>query len=306
MIKYLPFLWYNLEYVGHIMANTIVSIFEFSDYHQFFKAFYQSSKAAKKFFSYRYLAQRSGVSASLFIAVMRGERRITPAIAKKYAEGMDLTARETEYLLALVDFERAKSHAPKNEAFSRIIRLRGQSKLHYIGVDQYEYFSHWYHSAIRELISLSFFKEEPSWIGDILQPSVSPKLVSQSLKLLERLQLVFRDDQGRLRVTDKAISSEYEMRTLSIRNFNLEMIDRARESLETVPVEKREISGLTMGVSEECIDRIKQKIRMFKEEIISMVVDDTNQSKSVYQMNFQFFPLIKDADVSHKDEKNAE
>jgi uncharacterized protein (TIGR02147 family) len=278
------------------MAIKDISIFDFSDYHQFFKAFYQSSKATKKFFSYRYVAQRSGVAASLLLAVMRGERRITPAVAKKYAEGMELNARETEYLLALVDFERAKTHAQKNEAFSQIVRLRGQSKIHYIGADQYEYFSHWYHSAIRELISLPFFKEDLSWIGDMLQPSISSKLVSQSLKLLERLHLVQRDEQGKLRVTDKAISSEYEVHTLSLRNFSLEMIDRARESLETVPIEKREISGLTMGVSEECIERIKQRIRIFKEEIISMVVDDTNQSKSVYQMNFQFFPLIKSID----------
>lgn len=289
-----------------IMATTDISIFDFSDYHQFFKAFYQNSKATKKFFSYRYLAQRSGVAASLLIAVMRGERRITPTIARKYAEGMELTARETEYLLALVDFERAKVHVEKNEAFSRIVRLRGQSKIRYIGADQYEYFSHWYHSAIRELISLPFFREDLSWIGEILQPSVSPKLVSQSLKLLERLNLVGRDELGKLQVTDKAISSEYEMHTLSLRNFNFEMIDRARESLETVPVEKREISGLTMGVSEECIERIKQRIRIFKEEIISMVVDDTNQSKSVYQMNFQFFPLIKSADDSQEGGSDAQ
>jgi uncharacterized protein (TIGR02147 family) len=71
----------------------------------------------------------------------------------------------------------------------------------------------------------------------------------------------------------------------------------ARESLENVPVEKREISGLTMGVSNECIERIKQRIRIFKEEIISMIVDDKKEPASVYQMNFQFFPLIKPADT---------
>jgi uncharacterized protein (TIGR02147 family) len=78
------------------------------------------------------------------------------------------------------------------------------------------------------------------------------------------------------------------------------MIDRARESLERVPPQKREISGLTMGISEECIERIKQRIRMFKEEIISMIVDDKNESRSVYQMNVQFFPLIKTADYGEE------
>ena len=258
------------------MAQTPVSIFEFTDYHHFFKAFYQYYKIAKRFFSYRYLAQRSGVAASLFIAVARGERRISPAIAKKYAAGMELTARETEYLLALVDFERAKTHAQKNAAFSRIVRQRGQSQIKYLDADKYEYFSRWYHCAIRELISLPFFKEDPSWIAHSLQPSISGKQAGQSLKLLQRLLLVHRDETGKLRVTDKVISSEYEMKTLSLRNFSLEMIERARESLERVPPEKREISGLTMGISEECIERIKQRIRMFKEEIVSMIVDDKN------------------------------
>jgi uncharacterized protein (TIGR02147 family) len=55
---------------------------------------------------------------------------------------MDLSGRETDYLLALADFERAKTHQAKNEAFSRIVRLRGQSKLKFLDADQYEYFSH--------------------------------------------------------------------------------------------------------------------------------------------------------------------
>lgn len=279
------------------MARTPVSIFEFSDYHHFFKAFYQYSKTTKRYFSYRYLARRSGVAASLFIAVMTGKRRISPAIAKKYAAGMELTARETDYLLALVDFERARTHAQKNDSFSRIVRLRGQSKIKFLDADQYEYFSRWYHSAIREMISLPFFKEDPIWIANILQPAINVKQADRSLKLLQRLNLVQRDENGLLRVTSKAISSEYEMKTLSLRNFSLEMIDRARESLENVPVEKREISGLTMGVSDECIERIKQRIRIFKEELISMIVDDKNESKSVYQMNVQFFPLIKQVDA---------
>jgi uncharacterized protein (TIGR02147 family) len=287
------------------MTRTPVSIFEFSDYHHFFKAFYQYYKTTKRFFSYRYLARRSGVAASLFIAVARGERRISFAIAKKYAVGMELTARETDYLLALVAFERAKTHVQKNDAFSRIVRQRGQSQIKYLDADKYEYFSRWYHCAIREMISLPFFKEDPSWIAHSLQPAISEKQAGRSLKLLQRLLLVHRDENGKLRVTDKAISSEYEMQTLSLRNFSLEMIDRARESLENVPVEKREISGLTMGVSNECIERVKQRIRIFKEEILSMVVDDSNESKSVYQMNFQFFPLLKSADVPEKDVHDA-
>jgi uncharacterized protein (TIGR02147 family) len=287
------------------MTKPPVSIFEFTDYHDFFNAFYKYGKATKRYFSHRFLANRSGVAASLFIAVMGGQRRITPEIAKKYAVGMELTARETDYLLAMVAFERARTHVQKNDAFLRIVRLRGQSKIKFLDADQYEYFSRWYHCAIRELISLPFFREDPAWIGATLQPAISAKQVEGSLKLLQRLNLVQRNENGKLQVSEKAISSEYEMKTLSLRNFSLEMIERAAESLERVPPEKREISGLTMGISEECIERIKQRIRMFKEEIVSMIVDDTNESRCVYQMNIQFFPLIKTADGGEKDVHDA-
>ena len=287
------------------MEASAPSIFEYTDYHQFFKAYYQHSKATKRAFSFRYLAQHSGVAASLLVAVISGQRRITAEIAKKYANGIGLTARETDYLLALVGFEHAKTHTQKNEAFSRIVRLRGQSKLKYLDADQYEYFSHWYHPAIREFIALPFFKEEPAWIAGMLLPRITEAQARRSLELLKRLSLVQRDDKKRLHVTSKAISSDYEIHTLSLRNFSREMIDRAKEALDTVPVEQREISGLTMGISDECIERIKQRVRIFKEEIVSMVVDDKTESNTVYQLNFQFFPLIKPKDREQKDETDA-
>jgi uncharacterized protein (TIGR02147 family) len=282
--------YYNME-------ASAPNIFEYMDYHQFFKTYYQYNKATKRAFSFRYFAQHSGVAASLLVAVINGQRRITPAIAEKYATGMKLTARETDYLQALVGFERAKTPTQKNEAFSRIVWLRGQSKLKFLDADQYEYFSHWYHAAIREFISLPFFKEDPVWIAGMLLPCITEAQARRSLELLLRLSLIQRDTAGKLCVTSKAISSEYEIHTLSLRNFSREMIDRAKEALEVVPVEQREISGLTLGISNDCIDRIKQRIRIFKEELISMIVDDKSESHNVYQLNFQFFPLISPTNI---------
>jgi len=287
------------------MEQSFQSIFEFTDYHHFFKAYYQHCKATKRFFSFRYFAEHSGVAASLLVAVINGQRRISSVIAKKYANGIGLSVRETDYLLALVDFERAKTHLQKNEAFSRIVRLRGQSKLKFLDADQYEYFSHWYHAAIREFIPLPFFREDPAWIAENLLPRITETQARRSMELLQRLGLVQRDAAGKLAVTTKAISSDYEIRSLSLRNFSSEMIDRAKEALDAVPSELREISGLTMGISDECIDRIKQRIRMFKEEIVSMIVDDKNESRNVYQLNFQFFPLIGPVDKETKDKPDA-
>lgn len=105
----------------------------------------------------------------MLAAVINGKRSITASTAVKYAALCKLSPRETDYLLALVNFEKAKTHTDKNIAFSRIVRLRGQSKLKFLDTDQYEYYSNWYHSAIRELVSLPMFKEDHSWIAEMVK-----------------------------------------------------------------------------------------------------------------------------------------
>lgn len=287
------------------MKVSAPTIFEFTDYHQFFKAVYNFYKSEKKSFSFRYLALHSDVSPSMLAAMVNGKRRISAAIAEKIANAISLSGRETDYLLALVRFEKAKNHAEKNEAFSRIVHLRGQSKIKFLDTDQYEYYSHWYHSAIRELVSLPTFREDPAWIAQMLLPEITAVQAQKSLQLLLRLTIIQRDETGKLYQTNKAISSEYETHTLFLRNFSREMIDRAKESLETVPPQLREISGITLGISDKCIDRIKQRIRLFKEEIVSMVVDDNTESSDVYQLNIQFFPIIKNSSDDRQGESNV-
>jgi uncharacterized protein (TIGR02147 family) len=59
---------------------------------------------------------------------------------------------------------------------------------------------------------------------------------------------------------------------------------------------QREIGGLTLGLSRECYDRIKERIRLFKEEILGMVVEDKRGADLVGQLNIQLFPLSSPED----------
>ena len=88
------------------------------------------------------------------------------------------------------------------------------------------------------------------------------------------------------------ISSEYEIKSFVLRNFHSEMIGLAKEALERFEPQEREISSLTLGVSQKCYGRIKERIRTFKQELLSMVTDDTSDSETVCQCNFQLFPLV--------------
>jgi uncharacterized protein (TIGR02147 family) len=74
------------------------------------------------------------------------------------------------------------------------------------------------------------------------------------------------------------------------------MIGLAMSAPDRFPAADREIGGLTLGLNRECYDRIKERIRLFKEEILGMVVEDKRGSDLVGQLNIQLFPLAMPED----------
>ena len=100
-----------------------------------------------------------------------------------------------------------------------------------------------------------------------------------------------RDGQGKWSQRDAVVTSESDVKSLALRAYNGEMLRLARESIDRFPLEAREISTLTLGVSPECYRVLKLRIREFKLELLNTVVADASPSAMVCQVNFQLFPL---------------
>ncbi|MGD9202094.1 MAG: TIGR02147 family protein [Chitinispirillia bacterium] len=276
------------------MSNKIgINIFEYTDYKLFLKDFYANQKKHNRYFSYRYFAQKTNVAASVLKDIISGRRNLTIPVMNKYSAVMGLNNKEKLYFEVLTRFNNSRNNTDKNLFFIEMIRLRGKTGIKFLGEKHYEFFSKWYHSVIREFVTLQKFKEDPDWIGKHLNPSISSTQAKKSLELLLNIGILKRNKKGELILVDQVISSEYEMASAVLRNFHSQMIDLAKKANEEIPRECREISSLTLGLSEVCFNRIKERIRIFKEEILNMVVEDTGDSETVCQLNFQLFPLIR-------------
>lgn len=273
--------------------KTEKTIFHYTDYRLYLKEYYQIRKKANKNFSYRSFAMKAGVSPSVLKDVISGRRNLTIPIMKKYSKAMKLGKKELDYFDVLVRFNNSNNNDEKNQCFTEMIRARGHSGIKFIGEDHYTFFSKWYNSAIRELVTLPAFKEDYSWISKQLQPSIPVSEVKSSIDLLLSIGFLKRDKKGKLIQSDAVISSEYEMASAALRNFHAQMIELAGKSLEEIHRSQREVSSLTLGISEKTLVRMKERIRIFKEELLSMVVDDKSDSETVCQLNFQLFPLVK-------------
>ena len=160
-------------------------IFDYSDYRQYLKDYYETNKSRNSAFSYRYLAMRAGInSAPFFKWIMEGKRNLTKSTILKTCIALKLKDREAEYFENLVFFNQAKLIKEKNIFFDKLIALQKVRSVKKIEPDQYDYFSQWYHCAVRELAVFPDFKNDFNWLAKKLNPPITAEQAKHSVNLL--------------------------------------------------------------------------------------------------------------------------
>jgi len=268
------------------------NIFEFEDYRHFLKEMYSYFKGKKKSFSYRSFAKDAGLKSYNYLKlVMDGERNLSAKMLPHFTKGLKLNRQESEFFENLVYFNQAVSLEEKQAYYERLKRFQKYRAIKEIEADQYEYFSKWYYVAIRELVAMEQFQEDPEWISQQLFPKVNPAQAKEALKLLQRLEFLKRDAKGKLILSQPTISSAAEVRSLALMRFHGQMIEKAKESLENVAMENRDISSVTIAVPANQLKKLKDKINEFRNELLATHDSVEGSSLRVYQLNVQLFPL---------------
>jgi uncharacterized protein (TIGR02147 family) len=157
----------------------------------------------------------------------------------------------------------------------------------------HDYLSHWYHPAVRELITSREFREEPAWIAATLHPAITVKQAAHSLELLLDLGLVVRNPETkRLELGEPTLTTEHEVLAIGAANFHKQMLERATESIDTVPSALRDLAALTVCISAKRASEVKERIHQFREAMTELCENDP-EAKAVYQLNVQWFPLTR-------------
>jgi len=268
------------------------SIFQYTNYRDFLKDAYHFKKSQDKKFSFPYFSKLAGFkSCSVLKMVIDGQRNIAPHSIDRFAFAFKLNKEETQYFRLLVMLNQAKTGEEKQKFAEEIFKLKKYKKLYPLKESQYNYFARWYFTVIWEMVSLDYFREDCQWIASKIYPTISPQEVKRAIEELIKLGLLGRNDQGTLIKTEAALSTPDEVVSSAVAQFHREMIKRAGESIERIPREKRDISGFTFPISLESAKIIKEMVQNFRKELAQVILQQQSL-EAVYQLNFQFFPLV--------------
>jgi uncharacterized protein (TIGR02147 family) len=272
-----------------------VNLFEYDNYRAYLRDLYAFFKATKPHFSYRYFSQKAGFRSPNFLKlVIEGKRNLSPESIERFARALKLKKKEVEFFRILVHLNQARTIGEKKLYAEQLMQFRSFRFIHPLRQDQYRYYTEWYNIPIRELTSLPEFSEDPSWIARSLVPPISPRQAQRALDLLFQLGLLRRDESGRIVQSDAFISTGDEVTSTSIANYHREMIQKGSEALDRFGGPDRDISSVTMALSDEGFREIKSLIQRFRKELLA-IADQEKRPEGVYQVNFQLFPLARQA-----------
>ena len=239
-------------------------IFEYLDYREFLKDYYNAKKEANPAFSLRVFSDKIGFKAKDFISrVMNGDKNLSSQSISKVASGLRLGKHETEFFIVLVKFTQAETTEERNGAFEEMQAIlkvvRFAEKQHVLGHAQYMVY-------------------------------ITAEEAKKSVKLLEDCQLIKKGKDGKYELTESAITTGDRTSRLALRGYHQQCLKLAADSIDRDPPGTRHISGLTLGISQEGYERIVERINAFRKEI-ALIAEEDESSDKVFQLQFALFPV---------------
>lgn len=270
----------------------MINIFEFMDFREYLRSYFEDRKKTDPKFSHRWLAGRLDLSTSNFIMlVMQNKRNLTSSLRQRISDVFKLSRKEADYFENMVNFCQAKGSKEKDFYFSRMTTLRKNTKVDKIQERQYEYYSRWYNPVVRELIANPDFKGSITDICKVLQPSITPAQAKRSIELLLKLGLI-KKNGSRYEQSSSCIATDPEVNSLAVVNFHRAMGNLAVESLDRIPKNERNVTSVTVSMTKDEFDAVRKKIDDFRLELLALT-DCSRPGQRVYQVNFQLFPVSK-------------
>ena len=274
----------------------MLSVFEYQNYRRYLCDYYEAQKRTRSGFTYAKFSVQAGIRSPNYLKlVIDAQKNLTAKNVICFTKALQLNETAADYFEALVQFNQAKNSMEKEFYQSRMKRVRSRFK----GdsektLEEYEFesISNWLHHAIMVLTNVQWFRDNPQWIKQRLYNLATQEEVAQVLERLEKINLIHRDKDGRLRQSFRQIKTKPELQRVSAKMFYEGLLKRAVQALNICTPEEREYSAYIVGLSPEQVPELKKRVREFMKDLNDWAME-TSKPSQVYAFTFAGFPLTR-------------
>ena len=264
-------------------------IVEYTDFREFMRDFYEDRKRCSVF-SWREFSRIAGFSSPSYMKVVcDGKSKLSRIGVERTGMAMGLSGFEMDYFRAMVKFGQAEKESEKKAAYEEMLSIAKNYKVRILSGDLFEYYDSWRNPVLRELAPL-MPGATPGEMAKMCYPEVSAQQVQDSLGFLTKAGLL-KKTEGQFVQSEASVKGSNDATRLAMRGMHRMMAQLAAPALE-LPVDERNFSGVTMGLSRESYSKIENLLDEFRRKIIAVAAEEKNVEQ-VYRLNLQLFPLTK-------------
>ncbi len=270
-----------------------ISVYEFSDYRDYIRAFVAEKQVDNSSYSFRYLASRLECNPGFFNRVLKGERNLTSEYQLKVVNVFGLQKREQHYFELLVGYNQAKKEIERDHLYTQL-KLFKNAEIKRVSDDEYGLYDEWYNVVLRDILNVypiyELSLESCQMLSQHIQPKIQAATILKTVEKLAELGVIIQDETGRFCLKDQLISSGTTIPPEIVRRVLRQFFQLGTASLTRFKPEKRVCSAVTVSVSQDGYDQIKAKLEQTRREILEIARADSDVD-SVYHMNVQLFPV---------------
>lgn len=273
------------------------NLFDYFDYREYLHDYYLFHKKRNASYSYRLFARKAKLGSPNYLKlVVDGKRRITDRTLFQFARGLGLSRDEEKYFRELVMYQEVSDPDSKEQHLRSLLKYQEKQRIATpLRTDKIKSLLDWHHSVIRELVATKGFREDPAWIAKRLGNKISELQAKESLELLLRLTLIHRDPEGRLFLREPLLATSDEVPSHVIRGLHRTFLRKAITSIFSVPMDKREMSGLILSIPNHRVKEVKEEIKEFRRKLNRKYGMDPNGDE-VNFIGLYLFPVTQKGD----------
>jgi DNA-binding Lrp family transcriptional regulator len=214
---------------------------------------------------------------------------------RAFAKFLDI---DPSYLSKLLKAKRPMSCAIENHCCNKLGWISTSSsdhsvkrlKDHYLNLDldTFRVISNLYHLAIFELIKLKNGQWTPASIAEEL--SISVVQAQDAVNKLEQLRIIRKKGAGYARSEKGLTTLGIAYTSESLRTLQRDILTRAIAAMETVPIDQRDQTALTLAIPSSKIPKAKKLLTQFRRRFCA-IMQKEGTLDSVYQLSLSFYPL---------------
>jgi len=274
-------------------APKSINIFEYVDYKEYLKDWRIQEKKKNPGLTHEYLcACLKQKNRSYFNDIESGRKTIGSQVLDRLIKLVGVTNGEAKYLRALIGYGQPATHLEKEYWFEQIAALNNTPKKT-IDKDTFQYFKEWHHAAVRSLLDTMDFKNDYGKIIHKLYNRITLVQAQQSISLLLRLNLIKPNNDGFLKSTEKILTTGDHAKDECLHRYQVAQHAILGDILQIDAPGTHDSTQMTVSVSPDAFNRIIQRIKQMRSEIISIAHKDEKKADRIFTIAVHAYPMSR-------------